>query len=74
MKSERSHEQDMQNPSSAQLEKLVSIDDIYAQMVLDEILIKQLKEELLRRIDESLDSRDKDTFMKLSKMYNEMNR
>lgn len=74
MKSERSHEQYTPNPSTTQPEKLVSIDGVYAQMVLDEILIKRLKEELIRKIDESLDSRDKDAFMKFSQMYNEINR
>jgi len=74
MKSERSHEQDMQNPSSTQLEKLVSIENIYAQMVLDEILIQQMIEHLKVKIDQSLDSRDADTFMKLSSLYRELMR
>ena len=74
MKSERSHDQCMPNTLSTHLEKLVSIDDIFAQMVLDEIQINRLLVELRRRIDESLDSRDRETFMKLSKLYSEINR
>ncbi|MGV3487910.1 MAG: IDEAL domain-containing protein [Tuberibacillus sp.] len=74
MKSEHSHEQDMRNPSASQLEKLVSIEHIYAQMVLDEILINQWKEILKKKIDESLDKQDEAAFMRLSGIYNEMNR
>jgi uncharacterized protein YpiB (UPF0302 family) len=74
MKSERSHEQYMPNPSTTQPEKLVAIDGVYAQMVLDEILISRLKGELVRKIDESLDARDKEAFLKFSKTLNEISR
>ncbi|WP_027724458.1 IDEAL domain-containing protein [Tuberibacillus calidus] len=72
MKSERSHEEGMRNLPSTQLEKLVSIEDIYAQMVLDEILVQKLIDDLRLEIDRCLDEGDKKTFLKLSKKYREL--
>jgi len=62
----------MRNLPSTQLEKLVSIEDIYAQMVLDEILVQKLIDDLRLEIDRCLDEGDKKTFLKLSKKYREL--
>ncbi|MFC4617506.1 IDEAL domain-containing protein [Camelliibacillus cellulosilyticus] len=73
MRSEHSRDQYTPNtPQNNSFEKIVSIDKEYAQMVLDAALMNAEKERLRRLIDQSLDERDKDTFMKLSERYKQL--
>ncbi|MFT8316976.1 MAG: IDEAL domain-containing protein [Sporolactobacillus sp.] len=48
----------------------VSVVEMYAQMILDEMEFKQKIKQLKSAIDESLDSRDEARFMKLTAEYN----
>ncbi|WP_077616358.1 IDEAL domain-containing protein [Caenibacillus caldisaponilyticus] len=73
MKSERSRES-MPNQSLVFEEKLVPIDPIYAQMVVDAIMVNAEMDYLRKKIDESLDKRDMVAFMTLSQRYRELNR
>ncbi|HEX6923024.1 MAG TPA: IDEAL domain-containing protein [Bacillales bacterium] len=52
----------------------VSIADVYSQMVLDESWFKLKKERLEKAIDESLDNRNRELFMKLSDEYRKLMR
>ena len=72
MKSERSHEQSLPENQTT-IDKLVSIDKDFAQMVLDSIYIKASKERLLLLIDEALDRRDREAFMTYSEQYRQLN-
>ncbi|RYM05680.1 IDEAL domain-containing protein [Sporolactobacillus sp. THM7-7] len=47
----------------------VSVVEMYAQMILDEMEFNQRVKQLKSEIDASLDSRDKARFMKLTKQY-----
>ncbi|HEU5140292.1 MAG TPA: IDEAL domain-containing protein [Bacillales bacterium] len=47
----------------------VSIADVYSQMVLDESWFKLRKERLEEAIDEALENRNREQFMKLSGEY-----
>lgn len=48
----------------------VSVVEMYAQMILDEMEFKQKVKQLQADIDASLDSRDEARFMKLTEEYN----
>ncbi|GGH80830.1 uncharacterized protein YpiB (UPF0302 family) [Pullulanibacillus pueri] len=75
MKSERSREQFLSESQQSQAsDKLVSIDKDYAKMVLDSLYVKSAKEQLLLKIDEALDCRDRETFMTLSEKYRQLMR
>ena len=50
------------NPSTAQAEKLLK--DIYMDLFLKQLHREQVKERLVRLVDQSLDSKDEQTFMK----------
>lgn len=50
----------------------VSVVEMYAQMVLDEMEFNQRVKQLQAEIDASLDSRNKALFMKLTKEYKEL--
>lgn len=52
----------------------VSVVEIYAQMILDEMEFNQKVKQLQSAIDASLDSRDKAQFMKLTKEYKALTR
>jgi uncharacterized protein YpiB (UPF0302 family) len=47
--------------------------DIYIQMVIDEALYIRKKELLEKEINQALDSRNKELFMKLSSIYKQFN-
>ncbi|WP_166786846.1 IDEAL domain-containing protein [Jeotgalibacillus salarius] len=44
--------------------------EIYVDMVLNEILVRHRKEQLVTAINEALDSKDQDAFMKFSSELN----
>jgi len=74
MNSERSHEQSLTDSEGARIsEPLVSIEQDYAQMVLDSIYIHAVKEQLQILIDRALDQRDREAFMKHSVVYRQLN-
>ncbi|MBM7646697.1 uncharacterized protein YpiB (UPF0302 family) [Scopulibacillus daqui] len=50
----------------------LSFAEWYAQLVLDECLINRRMDQLRKLIDQSLDQRDKELFMKLSKDYKDL--
>jgi uncharacterized protein YpiB (UPF0302 family) len=52
----------------------VSLTEIYAQMMLDELVITQRVKKLKDLIDAALDQNNKEDFMMLSKEYNELTR
>ena len=52
----------------------ISITEIYAQMMLDELVINQRVKQLRVLIDTALDQNDRESFMSLSKEYNELSR
>ncbi|TFD97639.1 IDEAL domain-containing protein [Jeotgalibacillus sp. R-1-5s-1] len=46
--------------------------EIYVDMVLNEILVRHRKEKLLKLINEALDNKDQDAFMKYSDELNKL--
>ncbi|MCO7176257.1 IDEAL domain-containing protein [Sporolactobacillus kofuensis] len=52
----------------------VSVVEMYAQMVLDEMEFNQKVKQLQTQIDESLDSRNEALFMKLTEEYKALTR
>jgi|GEM_PF-2044062 len=73
MNSEWSHEQFLTDGQGARTsESLVSIDQDYAQMVLDAVYIHAVKEQLRILIDRALDQRDREAFMKYSDAYRQL--
>lgn len=50
----------------------VSVVEMYAQMILDELEFNQKVKQLQAAIDESLDSRDEARFMKLTEEYRKL--
>lgn len=52
----------------------VSVVEVYAQMMLDELVINQRVKQLRVLIDESLDQKNKEQFMLLSEEYQRLNR
>lgn len=52
----------------------ISLTEIYAQMMLDELVISQRVLKLRQLIDDALDNNDRKAFIKLSQEYNELTR
>ncbi len=52
----------------------ISLTEIYAQMMLDELIINQRINQLKDLIDAALEQNNKESFMLLSKEYNELTR
>ncbi|MBB6443489.1 IDEAL domain-containing protein [Bacillus benzoevorans] len=48
------------------------VQDLYIEMLLSEILLKAEKEKLFVQINQALDERDEEAFMKLSSQYREL--
>ncbi|MHC0036767.1 IDEAL domain-containing protein [Pseudoneobacillus sp. C159] len=57
-----------------QNEKETFVQNLYIEMILAEIQLRAEKEKLLKRIDSSLDQRNKECFMKLSRQLTELNK
>ncbi|TCP27047.1 IDEAL domain-containing protein [Scopulibacillus darangshiensis] len=52
----------------------VSVTEVYAQMMLDELVLNQRVKQLRVMIDESLDKKDKELFLSLSEEYRQLTR
>jgi uncharacterized protein YpiB (UPF0302 family) len=50
------------------------IQDLYIDMLLTEVLLTSEKEKLQKKIDEAIDSRDKPTFLRLSKQFTQLSK
>ncbi|NPC92111.1 IDEAL domain-containing protein [Bacillus sp. WMMC1349] len=69
MKDKKSYTELMKSHTSHQKDADLTSMDIYIQMILDESLYKRRLHILTEKINEALDSRDKQAFLELSKEY-----
>lgn len=73
MNNERSTNQKLEDMAmiKANQEK-VSVAEVYAQMVIDDLTYRYRKNQLEDLIDKSLDEKDKESFYKYSEEYNRL--
>ena len=66
MERKKSYTELMKDYAMTQLKNEKWMMHIYSDMILNELILKRQKEQILREIDHALDNKDKNCFMKLT--------
>ncbi|KQL55044.1 hypothetical protein AN964_17050 [Heyndrickxia shackletonii] len=66
MEKKKSYTELMKDYAMTQLQNEKWMMHIYSDMILNELILKRQKEQILREIDDALDKKEKEQFMKLT--------